>query len=258
MRQVELIGIARSTAYYTPEQTSPDTLALQHAIDELYTKYPFYGQRRLKVVLERDHNIMAGRYAIRSAMHTLGIQAIYPKPNTSKSHPDHKIYPYLLRNVSVTTPNQVWSTDITYIRLENSFCYLVALIDWYSRKVLSWRLSNSMETSFCTEALEEALTLATPELHNSDQGVQFTSNSYIDILKVCDIKISMDGRGRCLDNIFVERLWRSVKYEDVFIKGYASVDEVRAGLTEYFHFYNEKRPHQSLGYQVPNEVYKKS
>lgn len=207
-------------------------------------------------MLERDYDILIGRDAIRSAMHVLGIAALYPKPHTSIPHPDHKIYPYLLRNVPIIKPNQVWSTDITYIRLETGFCYLVAIIDWYSRKVLAWRLSNSMETSFCIDTLNEALTISIPDIHNADQGVQFTSVAYTDILLEKNIKISMDGRGRCLDNIFVERLWRSVKYEDIYIKGYATINEVRAGLTIYFEFYNNERPHQSLGYKVPNEVYR--
>jgi len=256
MRQAELLGIARSTVYTKPVQPTSEYLEFLAAVDTIYTKYPFYGQRRISVTLERDYGIYKGRDAIRSAMSTLGITALYPAPKTSTPHPDHRIYPYLLRNIPITKPDHVWSTDITYIRLENGFCYLAAMIDWYSRKVLAWQLSNSMETSFCKEVLCEALQNAKPQIHNSDQGAQFTSTEYLKVLQGHeDIKISMDGRGRCLDNIFVERLWRSVKYEDIFLKGYTSIDEVRNGLTEYFSFYNEKRPHQSLGYKVPNQVY---
>jgi putative transposase len=255
-RQAELLGIARSSVYRKPTSSSRERLVFLNAVDEIYTARPFYGQRRIRVILEHDYGIVAGRDAIRTAMKTLGVRAIYPKPKTSTAHPEHRIYPYLLRNVSITKPNHVWGTDITYIRLEGGFCYLVALLDWYSRRVLAWRLSNSMETSFCREALSEALTIAVPTIHNSDQGVQFTSNEYLDVLRTHDtIKISMDGRGRCMDNIFTERLWRTVKYEDVYLKGYSTIDEVRDGLTDYFCFYNKKRPHQALDYKTPDEVY---
>jgi putative transposase len=193
-------------------------------------------------------------------MRQMGLEGMAPGPNTSQSHPNHRIYPYLLRGVAVTRPNQVWSTDITYIRLPGGFAYLVAIIDWYSRKVLSWRLSNSMEASFCIDCLEEALEEAItrygkPEIFNSDQGSQFTSTSFTEVLKREDIAISMDGRGRALDNIFVERLWRSLKYEDIYLKGYADMGELLIGLTQYFAFYNTERPHQSLAYSTPDSIY---
>lgn len=208
------------------------------------------------VALDRTYGILAGRDAVRTAMQTLGIQALYPGPKTSIPHPEHMVYPYLLQGVAAARPNHVWGTDITYIRLESGFCYLVAMLDWYSRKVLTWSLSNSLDTSFCTDMLREALSRATPEIHNSDQGAQFTSNEYLALLHAHDgIRISMDGRGRCMDNIFTERLWRTVKYEDVYLKGYSTIEEVREGFTTYFRFYNTERPHQSLGYQTPDEVY---
>lgn len=255
-RQAELLGIARASVYYTPAPPSPETLALQHAIDAIYTARPFYGQRRMIVDLKNTYHIHAGRDAVRTAMQILGLVAQCPGPHTSTPHPEHRVYPYLLRNITAAHPNHIWGTDITYIRLVGGFCYLVALLDWYSRKVLTWRLSNTLDTSFCHDALEEALTYATPDYHNSDQGVQFTSEEYLSLLKAHgSIKISMDGRGRCMDNIFTERLWRTVKYEDIFLRGYTSIDEVRAGLTEYFTFYNTTRPHQSLGYQTPDTVY---
>jgi putative transposase len=255
-RQAELLGIARSTVYVTPTPPSAETLALQRAIDELYTAHPYYGTRRMVVALSRKHGIEVGRDAVRTAMRVLGLTALNPGPETSTPHPEHTVYPYLLSGVSAARPNHIWGTDITYIRLTDGFCYLVAYLDWFSRRVLAWRLSNSLETSFCTETLTDALATVLPEIHNSDQGVQYTSDEYLAVLKAHDsIAISMDGRGRCMDNIFTERLWRTVKYEDVYLKGYATIDEVRDGLTEYFRFYNTERPHQSLGYRTPDEVY---
>ncbi len=256
IRQAELLGIARSSVYTIPTPLSEETLVLQRAIDEIYTAHPYYGQRRMVVDLMREYGIHAGRDAVRTAMQTLGIRALYPAPSTSTPHPEHKVYPYLLRGVVASYPNHVWGTDITYIRMEQGFCYLVAFLDWYSRKVLAWRLSNSLETRFCIEALEDAFALGLPAIHNSDQGVQFTSQDYVQTLHAHEsIALSMDGRGRCMDNIFTERLWRTVKYEDIYLKGYTTIDEVRAGLTEYFHFYNTNRPHQSLGYRAPDELY---
>ena len=191
-----------------------------------------------------------------SAMKTLDLQSIYPKPDTSKPHPDHKIYPYLLRGVCASHPNHILGTDITYIRLETRFCYLCAMLDWYSRKVLAWQVSNTLHTDFCLDVLETSLTQGIPDYHNSDQGVQFTSDDYIAILKSHDsIQISMDGRGRCMDNIFTERLWRTIKYEDVYLKDYRTVNDVHEGLMLYFDHYNNRRPHQSLDYKTPNEVY---
>lgn len=255
-RQAELLGIARSSVYTVPTPPSATTLKLQTSVDEIYTAHPYYGTRRMVVTLARDHDIFAGRDAVRTAMQVLGLAALYTAPKTSIPHPGHTVYPYLLRGMSADHPNHIWGTDITYIRLADGFCYLVAILDWYSRRILSWRLSNSLETSFCTETLREALSIAHPDIHNSDQGVQFTSEEYLRELRSREeIAISMDGRGRCMDNIFTERLWRTVKYEDVYLKGYATMNEVREGLDAYVRFYNTKRPHQSLDYRTPDEVY---
>ena len=224
-------------------------------IDELYTLYPFYGSRKMTREL-RDMGHMVNRKRTQRLMKKLGLVAMVPGPNTSKAHPQHKVYPYLLHGMKVDRPNQVWSTDITYIRLAHGFVYLVAIIDWYSRKVLSWRLSNTMETHFCIDALHQAIQqFGRAEIFNSDQGAQFTSNAFTQVLREHEILISMDGRGRALDNIFVERLWRSVKYEDVYLKRYERLHELWLGLNEYFVFYNEKRKHQSLDYRTHNEVY---
>jgi putative transposase len=206
--------------------------------------------------LKEDYALHAGRDRIRSAMAHLGLETLYPKPKTSVPHPNHRIYPYLLRNVTAAYPNHIWSTDITYIPLVRGHCYLVALIDWYARYVLAWRVSETMESTFCIETLTEALTKAEPFYHNSDQGSQFTSNDYLAVLAAHpDIQVSMDGRGRCLDNIFIERLWRSVKYENVYLNEYATAADVQNGLKAYFRFYNEERPHQSLGYATPAQAY---
>jgi putative transposase len=224
-------------------------------IDEEYTRHPFFGSRKMVVALRSmGHNV--NRKRVQRLMRLLGLSGMAPRPNTSTPHPQHKVYPYLLRGVNVSRPNHVWSTDITYIRLANGFVYLVAIIDWYSRKVLAWRVSNTMDTLFCIDCLEQALqTYGSPDIFNTDQGSQFTSANFTDRLEKADIQISMDGRGRPLDNIFVERLWRSVKHEDVYLKGYATLPELLVGLTEYFVFYNTKRPHQSLGYSTPDAVY---
>lgn len=226
------------------------------AIDEIYTKRPIYGKRKMKPVLDRDYGIVIGLDHVRRLMRLMGIEAIYPKPNLSKACPLSKKYPYLLKNLIITSPNQVWATDITYIKLTSGWCYLIAILDWHSRYVLSWRLSKNLELPFCLEALNEALEVfGIPEYFNTDQGSHFTATEWIAILKEKNIKISMDGRGRCWDNIFTERLWRNVKYEDVFIKGYADFSEANIGLAEYFIFYNTERPHQSLGYRTPAEIY---
>jgi putative transposase len=226
-----------------------------NAIDEVYTDYPFYGSRRVQVELLREHGIDIGRDRVRHLMQRLGLQAIYPKPNTSKAAPMNETYPYLLRGLAVVRPNQVWGSDITYIQTARGFVYLVAFIDWFSRYVVAWRLSDSMELAFCLEALDEALEVAIPEISNTDQGSHFTAKAFLAMLTARDIRISMDGRGRCMDNIFTERLWRTVKYENVFLKSYQDFDEANAGLTEYFHFYNHKRRHQSLDYKTPATVY---
>jgi putative transposase len=232
-----------------------DSLLLQ-IIDEEYTRHPFYGTRRMKHYL-RGCGHTVNRKRVQRLMQKLGLAGMAPGPNTSKAHPQHKVYPYLLRGVDVIRPNQVWSTDITYIRLPSGFVYLVAIIDWYSRKVLSWRLSNTMDAGFCVDSLEEAIKgYGRPEIFNTDQGAQFTSDSFTGVLLKNGIKISMDGRGRALDNIFVERLWRSVKYEEVYLKKHGNMQDLLMGLTHYFLFYNAQRKHQSLGYQTPESVYR--
>lgn len=258
-RQCELAEVARATVYRRkskPEQEQrAEDLLLCGLIDEEYTSRPFYGSRRMAVFL-RGRGHVVNRKRVQRLMRTMGLAGMAPGPATSGRHPKHKIYPYLLRGVSVTRPNHVWSTDVTYIRLARGFAYLVAIIDWYSRKVLSWRISNSMDASFCVDCLEDALREhGRPQVFNSDQGSQFTSHVFTGVLKREGIAISMDGRGRALDNIFVERLWRNVKHEDVYLKGYANMAELMIGLAQYFSFYNEQRPHQSLGYQTPGVVY---
>ncbi len=257
VRQCELAGVSRATVY-AQRVTQPiieQDLELLRLIDEQYTRRPFYGSRKMVSFL-RVQGLRVNRKRVQRLMRILGLAGTAPGPDTSRPHPRHKVYPYLLRGVAVTRPNQVWSTDITYIRLTHGFVYLVAVIDWYSRKVLSWRISNTLDTAFCVDCLEEALQrYGNPEIFNTDQGCQFTSESFTGVLKANGIAISMDGRGRALDNIFVERLWRSVKYEDVYLKGYANPMELMIGLTEYFVFYNGERPHQSLGNRTPAEVY---
>ncbi|MEJ1472459.1 MAG: IS3 family transposase [Candidatus Sedimenticola sp. (ex Thyasira tokunagai)] len=259
IRQCELTGINRSSVYMQsqPLVECKEDQQLCRLIDEEYTQRPFYGSRRMVVFLKgQGHDI--NRKRVQRLMRLIGLAGMAPGPNTSRPHPKHRIYPYLLRGVAVTHPNHVWSTDITYIRLVRGFAYLVAVIDWYSRKILSWRLSNSMDATFCVDCLEEALQqYGKPEIFNSDQGVQFTSTVFTDVLKREGIKISMDGRGRALDNIFVERFWRSLKHEDIYIKGYANMGELLTGLTEYFTFYNADRPHQSLSYKTPDKVYER-
>lgn len=223
-------------------------------IDKEYTDHPFYGSRRMTAWLcSKEH--LVNRKRVRRLMQVMGLEAIYPKPNLSKANASHKKYPYLLRGVAARFPGHVWSTDITYIKLNGGFAYCVAVIDWYSRYVVSWRVSNTLDCGFCLEALTEALELGKPEIFNTDQGVQFTSNAFTGILEKSAIRISMDGKGRALDNIFVERLWRSLKYEDIYLKDYASVKEARQGIEKYFRFYNNERLHQSLEYQCPRDVF---
>ena len=257
IRQCELADVSRATVYAqrASKPTSEQDLELLRLIDEQYTRRPFYGSRKMVTFLKTcGHRV--NRKRVQRLMRILGLAGMAPGPNTSRPHPQHKVYPYLLRGVVVTKPNQVWSTDITYIRLAHGFAYLVAVIDWYSRKVLSWRISNTLDTAFCVDCLDEALQrYGNPEIFNTDQGCQFTSESFTGVLKAHGIAISMDGRGRALDNIFVERLWRSVKYEDVYLKGYSNSMELMIGLAEYFVFYNGERPHQSLGNLTPNAVY---
>jgi putative transposase len=224
-------------------------------IDAIYTTSPFYGNRRIKYELNMTHDILIGRSHVRKLMEIMGIQAIYPHKDLSRADQNHQVYPYLLRNLNIIRPNQVWSTDITYIRLEIGFAYLVAIIDWYSRYVVSWKLSSGLDIDFVLECLEEALAQNNPDIFNSDQGSHFTSPKFTGILERNDVQISMDGRGRCLDNIFVERLWRTVKQENIYLNSYQDVAQTRAGLNEYFLFYNERRRHQSLNYLTPKQVY---
>jgi len=253
--QCQLLKIARSTLYYRPTPVSADDLAVMRRMDELHLAWPFYGSRRMVAVLRREGRPVNRKRAKR-LMRVMGIEAIYQKPNTSKGHPDHKVYPYLLRGLTIDRPNQVWCADITYIPMAKGFVYLVAVMDWFSRRVLSWRLSITMETDFCVDALREATeTYGPPEIFNTDQGVQFTSAAFVDELANRGVRISMDGKGRYLDNIFIERLWRSLKYEDVYIKAYGSVAEARRSLGEWLAFYNDVRPHQSLGYRTPREIF---
>jgi putative transposase len=254
VHQCELLGLARSSFYYRAKGESPTNLELMRLIDEQYTKTPFYGSPKMTDWLsKKGHHVNHKR--VERLMQLMGLKATCPRKGLSQPHPEHKIYPYLLRDVKVERVNQVWSTDITYIRLRAGFLYLVAVIDWYSRYVLSWRLSNTLESSFCVEALEEALRINTPEIFNTDQGSQFTSDDFTGILKDKGVAISMDGRGRCLDNIFVERLWRSVKYEEVYLHDYQTPSEAYLGLRQYFEFYNGERSHQALDYRTPYEVY---
>jgi putative transposase len=256
--QCELAGVSRATIYahQKPKAANEDELMLCRLIDEEYTRHPFYGTRRMAVIISALVGFAVNRKRIQRLMQAMGLQGMAPGPNTSRAHPQHPIYPYLLRGLEVQRPNQVWSTDITYIRLAHGFVYLVAMMDWYSRKVLSWRISNSMDASFCVDCLEEALrNFGKPEIFNSDQGAQFTSADFTGVLKREGIKISMDGRGRAFDNIFVERLWRNVKHEDVYLNGYATMGELMVGLSKYFVLYNTERPHQSLGYKTPDSVY---
>jgi len=252
--QSHLLDLPRSTLYYAPQPVSTNDLHLLNRLDEIYTKYPFFGSRRLVNFLQLEGERI-GRDKVRSLMQLLGIEAIYAKPNLSKRHPDHKIFPYLLRGLKITKPNQVWSTDITYIRLTTGFIYLIAVIDWYSRYVLSWRLSPNLNVDFCVEAVQEALSIATPEFFNVDQGSQFTSPIFYDPIISRGIKYSMDGRGRFLDNIFVERLWRSVKQENIYISGYSALREAHGGILEYFDFYNMIRGHQAFNYETPFVIY---
>jgi putative transposase len=253
-RQCELIGLPRSSWYYEPQPESAENLRLMRLLDEQYTRTPFYGSRRMVIALaERGWKV--NRKRVQRLMQTMGIQAIYPKPRLSDPAPGHRIYPYRLRGLPITRPNQVWGTDITYIRLRNGFIYLVAILDWYSRYVVDWEVSITLDTGFCLSTLDRALQKAKPEIFNSDQGAQFTSEEFTQRLEKAGVLISMDGRGRAMDNIFTERLWRSVKYEEVYLKDYAGVPDAIANLKSYFGLYNFQRPHQSLHNQTPAAIY---
>lgn len=249
MRQCELLGLPRSSYYYEPRPETRENLNLLRQLDELYLERPFYGSRRMAIELG------VNRKRIQRLMRILGIEALYPKPNLSRAAPDHQVYPYLLRGLAIDHANHVWSTDITYIPMRCGFLYLTAIIDWFSRFVLSWELSNTLDTSFCVAALYKAFSYGTPEIFNSDQGSQFTAAEFLAPLKERTIRISMDGRGRALDNVFIERLWRSLKYELIYPGEFSSAVELWSALDRYFCFYNHERPHQALEYRTPAELY---
>ena len=255
VQQASLLRLSRSSVYYLPRSVPPARLAVMHRIDALHLEYPFAGSRMLRDLL-RAEGIAIGRLAVATLMRRMGIEALYRRPNTSKPAPGHKIYPYLLRGLAVDRPNQVWAMDITYIAMARGFVYLAAVVDWFSRRVLAWRLSITLETEFCLEAVNEALVRhGKPEIFNTDQGSQFTSVAFTGMLLDQKIAISMDGRGAWRDNVFVERLWRSVKYEEVYLRAYDSVSDARASLGRYLNFYNSRRPHSSLGARTPEQAY---
>jgi putative transposase len=253
-RQCQLLGLSRSSLYYEPAAETAENLRLMRLIDQEYTAHPFLGSRRLTAWLIGQGEAV-NRKRVQRLMRLMGLEAIYPKPKLSAARAGHRIYPYLLRGVSIQRPDQVWSTDITYAPLASGFMYLAAVIDWFSRYVVAWRLSNTLDGSFCLELLDEALAQGRPEVFNTDQGVQFTAEAFTGRLEAAGVKVSMDGKGRCLDNVFVERLWRTVKYEDIYLRRYETVPELTQGLENYFPFYNEERPHQALDYRTPAEVY---
>ena len=255
VRQCEILALARSTAYYEPKPTPPEDLELMRRMDELHLDYPFAGSRMLRDLL-RNEGRAVGRRRVRRLMQKMGIEALYRKPNTSRRHTAHPIYPYLLRNQNIDRPNHVWATDITYIPMRRGFVYLVAIVDWYSRRILAWRLSNTLTTDFCIDALQEAiLRYGTPEIFNTDQGSQFTSTEFTGVLKEHGIRISMDGKGCWRDNVFVERLWRTIKYEEVYLKAYDSVSHAKASLGQFISFYNTRRPHQTFAGKTPDMIY---
>jgi putative transposase len=252
-QQAELLSVSRSSLYYQPLPASAEEIAIKHRLDELYTQYPFYGSRKMTVVLKRTWNI--NRKRVQRYMQEMGLVAIFPGPKLSQPTPGQQIYPYLLRNVTASYPNHIWGIDITYIRLQTGWLYLVAILDWYSRFVVSWALDHTLELPFVLEAVDRALAQARPAIINSDQGSHFTSPQYLDRFRAGPTQISMDGRGRAMDNIFTERLWRSVKYEEVYLHDYVTPRQARQGLTAYFQFYNYERPFQTLGYLTPADLY---
>jgi putative transposase len=254
-RQCELLGLNRSALYYQPADETEANLRLMRLIDAEYTAHPFYGSRKITMWL-REQGEAVNRKRVQRLMRVMGLEAIYPKPRLSVPGRGHRIYPYLLRDVAITRADQVWSTDITYVPLRAGFMYLAAIIDWFSRYVIAWRLSNTLDGSFCLEMLDEALCCGRPEVFNTDQGVQFTAEAFTGRLVQAGVAVSMDGKGRCLDNVFVERLWRTVKYEDIYPGCYEAVPQLESGLRRYFPFYNEERSHQSLGYRTPAAVYR--
>lgn len=253
-QQAELLAISRSSLYYQPRQPSTEEIAIKHRIDEIYTQCPFYGSRKIAAQLHRE-GIVINRKTVQRQMREMGIVAIYPGPNLSRRQHKAHVFPYLLRNLTVRAPNHVWGIDITYIRMQKGWMYLVAVLDWFSRYVISWELDHTLELPFVIEACERALSVATPNIWNSDQGSHFTSPQYQQLLRNAQVQMSMDSKGRALDNIFTERLWRTVKYEEVYVHGYASPKEARQQLSNYFEFYNQKRLHQALDYRTPAEVY---
>ena len=253
-RQCELLALDRGSYYYAPGAETMENLNLMRRIDRLYVQWPFLGSRKLVVFLRRQ-GIAVNRKRVQRLMRLMGLEAICPKPHLSANGTDHRVYPYLLRGVEIVRPNQVWAADITYLPMRHGFLYLVAILDWYSRYVVTWRLSNSLETAFCREALAEALRSGAPDIFNTDQGVQFTSDEFTQVLRRAGVRVSMDGQGRVFDNIFTERLWRSVKYEEVYLKAYDDGWGAEKSLRRYFAFYNTRRPHQALAYQTPAEVY---
>ena len=256
VRQCTLLNISRASVYYRPVSTRAEDLELMARMDRQYLKTPFYGSRRMKAWLLAE-GYLVSRSKVRRLMRLMGLEAIYRRPNTSKPAPGHRVYPYLLKGADVNRVDQVWAADITYIPMAQGFLYLVAIMDWHSRHVLAWKLSNTMDTDFCVTALEAALGKGRPEVFNTDQGAQFTSDAFTQTLQERGIRVSMDGKGRYLDNIFVEQLWRSIKYEEVYLKAYQTVAEARVGINAYLEFYNRRRPHQSLGYRTPAQVYQK-
>ena len=257
VQQCQLLGIARSSVYYQPQAPSNEDLILLRSLDQQYLETPFYGSRRMTVVL-RQQGYAVNRKRVQRLMRQLGIEAIYPKPRLSQAHRDHQVYPYLLRGLAITQSNQVWCTDITYLPVLKGHFYLVAIMDWFSRKVLSWRISNTLDVTFCLEALQESITeYGHPEIFNSDQGSQFTSQAFTDCLKAVGVQISMDGRGRCFDNIFIERLWRSLKYELIYLMAFDDGIHLNQEVRKWFNWYNQERPHQALGYRTPEVVYGK-
>lgn len=252
--QAELLGLNRTGLYYQPRAASAEEVAMKHRIDELYTESPFYGSRRITACLRREGQ-MVNRKQVQRHLREMGIEGIAPKPNMSLATPGHQVFPYLLKGLVINKPNLVWGIDITYIRMQASWMYLVAIIDWYSRYVVSWELDDSLEVDFVLAAVKRAFSQAKPEIFNSDQGSQFTSQAYIGLVEGAGVRISMDGKGRAFDNIFTERLWRTVKYEDVYLKGYTTPRETRVGISSYLEFYNDKRVHQALAYRTPGEVH---
>lgn len=253
-QQCALLGLSRSSFYYRPQAADPFGLQIMHALDRLYTRYPFYGVRRLQQAL-RHEGYVVNHKRVHRLMQRMGLQAIYPRPRRATADASHRVYPYLLRDRVIDQPDQVWASDITYLPLRDGFVYLVAVMDWFSRYVLAWRIANTLDAAFCLEALEEALTQGRPAIFNTDQGPQFTCVDFTQRVECAGVRMSMDGRGRCMDNVFIERLWRSLKYEDIYLNNYETVAEITQGVERYFDFYNRIRFHQALDYATPAECY---